>query len=281
MTTTIGATTRMNDNPDLVMTDHPAWTDAADGSENLRVFVMPDGGRFLVRTAGSTVTLDELSQAATKPVAEVFQLPPDALAEVPELAASLASLGTVVRFRTGNLWEAIGTAIIAQTVRDGQAKNLYRALCHAHGERIELAAGEPYRLFPTPEQVLALTVDDFRAVGLHTKRTALQDAAAVYQRQGERWQNMDPRNLVDPLRRLPRVGPWTAHVAVTDWSNDWSLYPFSDLAVRTAARLAAPSQSWPTDERLFASAWRIHTGADLPLVTVLTLAWANRHADTN
>jgi DNA-3-methyladenine glycosylase II len=271
----------MNDTPDVVMTDHPAWTEPADGSGKLRVFVMPDGGRFLVRTAGSTVTLDELSPAATKPVGDLFQLPPDALPEVPELAASLSSLGTVVRFRTGNLWEAIGTAIIAQTVRDGQAKQLYRALCHAHGERIELAAGEPYGLFPTPEQILALTVDDFRAVGLHTKRTALQDAAAVYQRQGERWHRMDPRTLVDLIRRLPRVGPWTAQVAVTDWSNDWSLYPFSDLAVRTAARLAAPSQGWPTDERLFGSAWRMHTGPHLPLITVLTLAWSNLHADTS
>jgi len=270
----------MTDTHDLVMTDHPAWTDAADGSGKLRVFVMPDGGRFLVRTAGSAVTLDNLSPAATKPVGEVFQLPADALTAVPELAASLASLGTVVRFRTGNLWEAIGTAIIAQTVRDGQAKKVYRALCHAHGERVELAAGEPSWLFPTPEQILDLTVDDYRSVDLRTKRTALQDAASVYQRQGERWHSLDPRTLVDPIRRLPRVGPWTAHVAITDWSNDWSLYPFSDLAVRTAARLAAPSGAWPTDERLFGSAWRMHAGPHLPLITVLTLAWGNRHAET-
>ena len=261
---------------DLVMTDHVAWADSADGSQKLRVFEVAGGGRWLLRTTGQTYALGELTAATARPVGDVFALPEGAVAAVPELAAALAGLGTVVRFRTGTLWEAIGTAIISQAIRPVRARQLYQAFCQAHGEVVQVTPGDQFCLFPTPEQVLALAVDDFRAVGLQSRRTALQDAASVYQRQGERWQSLEPRRLVDLLRRLPGVGPWTAQVAVTDWSNDWSLYPFSDVTVRTAARLAAPSGSWPTDERLFASTWRMHTGPHLSVVTALTLAWANQ-----
>jgi DNA-3-methyladenine glycosylase II len=67
---------------------------------------------------------------------------------------------------------------------------------------------------------------------------------------------------------------------VTDWSNDWALYPYGDLAVRTWARRAAPSYPWPTDEATFGNTWRMFTRTHLSLATVLTLAWGNHHGDT-
>src|SRR5918999_1849116 len=118
----------MSDVYDFVMTEHAAWTADADGAK-LRVFVTPDGARQLIRSAGTTFTVHELDRTANPPVYDAFRLPPDALQEVPRLAAALTDLGTVIRFRTGNLWEAIGAAVIRQVVRAGQANTLYHRFC--------------------------------------------------------------------------------------------------------------------------------------------------------
>jgi DNA-3-methyladenine glycosylase II len=265
---------------DFVMTEHAAWTPAVDGAGKLRVFVTPDGGRWLVRAHGPAFTLHELTPAANKPVYDVFSLPPGVLGEVPELAAALAQLGRVARFRTGNLWEAIGTAVIRQVVRAAQAKTLYRDFCQAYGEPLDLPTGGRYWLFPTPEDVLDLSSEQFRAAGLAFKRVVLRDAATCYLRFGQCWQELSPQALIDQLQQVPRVGPWTAHAAATDGSNDWALYPYGDLAVRTWARRAAPSYPWPTDERTFGNTWRMLTRTHLSLATVLTLAWGNHHGDT-
>jgi DNA-3-methyladenine glycosylase II len=269
----------MND-VDFVMTDHPAWIPAGRGGGKVRVLVT-FGGRWLVQTGGPIgFTLRELESAAFKPFYNVFSLPPDALSEMPQLATSLAGLGAVARFRAGNLWDAVGTAAIRQVLREAHGAKLYRQFCQAHGERLGLPTGDDYWLFPTPEAVLDLTPDQFAAVGLASKRQVLRDAANSYLRDGREWQSLSPLQLVEQLRRIPRVGQWTAHAAVADWSNDWTLYPPGDLTLRTWARRAAPDYPWPTDERAFANFWRVLTRTDLGVITILTLAWGNRHADT-
>ncbi|MDQ7904663.1 hypothetical protein RB614_09030 [Phytohabitans sp. ZYX-F-186] len=246
---------------DFVMTDHPAWIPARDGRGKVRVLVTFEG-RWLLRTGPTGFTLRELAPAAFEPAYTVFRLPPHVLNELPQLAASLAGLGAVARFRTGNLWDALGAAAIAQMHRPPHAARLYRQFCYAHGERLRLPGGN-YWLFPTPEAVLDLTPDQFTAVGLAAKRGLLRDAANSYLRDGRHWQTLPPPRLAEQLGRIPRVGQWTAHAAVADWSNDWALYPAGDLTLRTWARRAAPDYPWPTDERAFANCWRMLTRTHL------------------
>jgi DNA-3-methyladenine glycosylase II len=265
---------------DLVMTDHPGWIPARKGGGKLRVFVSVDGGRWLVRTGGPTAfTLRELAPACFKPFSDAFQLPPDALTDLPQLADGLAGLGTVVRFRAGNLWDALGTAAVRQMLRAPHGDRLYRQFCQACGEHVQLPTGEDYWLFPTPETVLDLSREQFEAAGLASKRGVLRDAAASYLRHAQDWYRLSPLRLVEELHRIPGVGRWTAHAAVADRENDWALYPAGDLTLRTWARRAAPDYPWPTDERAFANLWRVLTRTHLGTATVLTLAWGNRHAD--
>jgi DNA-3-methyladenine glycosylase II len=218
---------------DFVTSEHAAWFPTADGGK-VRVFEMPGGGRFRARTTGATLSLCPLGPAVapvvTPPVYDVFRLPPDALDEVPELAAALTSLGSVARFRAGNLWEAIGAAVIRQAMRVAHTTNLHREFCRAHGEPVDLPDSDRYWLFPTPQSVLALSAEQFHTAGLTVKRGALRDAATAYLRHGGRWQLLAPQVLVDQLRRIPGVGVRTALLAVVDWSNDWALYPCGDLA---------------------------------------------------
>ncbi len=261
---------------DFVMTEHPAWMPAGGGWQ--RVFVLPDGGRWCATAQGSTFKLDALTGGLT-PVHDVFTLSNDAASEILELATALRRLGPVVRFRNADLWDAIGTAIIRQVIRARQSKKLYRAFCEAYGERITLPNGGAYSLFPTSEVVLGLSNDQFGSVGMAFKRRPLQAAAEAYLEQGAKWRELTPDALTTELQTVPRIGPWTAHAAVADWSNDWSLYPYADLAVRTWARRAAPSPDWPSDEPTFGRVWRALAGEHLCSLTLLTLAWGSQHGD--
>src|SRR6266566_8091662 len=135
----------------LVITEHAAWRITERG--RYRVFTLPDGGQWLVRANGGELLSFPLMPSGGEPRSDVFTLrrPKMATPEAPELFAALAVLGTVARFRTSDLWEAIATAIIRQVVRAAQSKRLYRDFCQAHGQRITSLNGEGYALFPTAE----------------------------------------------------------------------------------------------------------------------------------
>lgn len=266
----------MSETFDLVMTEHAAWLPMDGGS--LRVLATPDGGRWLATVQDCMLAFDPLTGTGAEPMREVFTLS-DGLDAVPELATALRGLGSVLRLRNTNLWDAIGVAIIRQVIRAGQAKRLYRTFCEAYGDQIALPSGGTYALFPAPEIALELSNEQYSSIGMEFKRRPLRAAAEAYLEQGEKWQEITPGSLTQELQVVPRIGPWTAHAAVADWSNDWSLYPYADLAVRTWAKRAAPSYDWPDDEPTFGRIWRALAGEHLCSLTLMTLAWGSQHGD--
>lgn len=267
----------MSNTFDFVMTEHPAWQAAGSGCR--RVFALLGGGRYMLTVSHGELALHPLVSGSSEPVFDSFVMPDGVLSEIPELATALTRLGTVVRVRNTDLWDAIGTAIIRQVIRAGQSKKLYRAFCESYGERVELPRGGTYALFPAPEIVLGLASEQFASVGMAFKRRPLKASAEAYLNHGAKWRELSPHALIDELQVAPRIGPWTAHAAVADWSNDWALYPYADLAVRTWARRAAPSYFWPTDEASFGRVWRVLAGDHLSSLTLLTLAWGSHHGD--
>lgn len=264
----------------FVITEHAAWRMTERG--RYRVFALPDGGQWLVRVSGGEVLSCPLAASSSEPRFDVFALAGPGVEgrEAPELSSALAALGTVARFRTPDLWEAIATAIIRQVVRAAQAKRLYRDFCQAHGQQITHLSSEGYALFPTAETVLGLHDGQFARVGLMFKRGPLRAAAEAYLQHGPHWRDLPPDVLVQELQRIPRIGPWTAGAAVADYSNDFTHYPYADLAIRTWARRAAPSYPWPDSEQAFAQLWQRLAGDQLATLTLLTLAWGSQHGDT-
>ena len=248
------------------MLDHPAW-DTHDTP--IRAMRTPTGS-WLITAAG--VTLVEGNGAA--PAIDLYDPATLRDAALPAgLRAALNQLGPVWRVRNADLWEALATAIIRQVIRAGQARKMHKAFCAAAGQ----AAG-PTMLIPTPEEVLALTVDDFAGLGMAFKRRPLQAAAAAYLTRRAEWAELTPELLVKAMQAVPRIGPWTAGAAVADHTGNFALYPYADLAVRTWAALADPTTSWPTDEPAFAATWQDLAGPHLSTLTVLTLAWGDHHA---
>ncbi|MET8006271.1 hypothetical protein [Nonomuraea glycinis] len=253
-----------------LMLDHPAWdmrphapaVRATRTSTGLWLLTAtPTPTKALLDGSGAEPTIDSHDPAALRDLA------------LPEgLHAALTQLGPVQRLREASLWDSLATAIIRQVIRARQARAMHHAFRHAAGT----PAG-PTRLLPTPEQVLALTDEEFAQLGMAFKRRPLQAAASAYLAHPE-WPALAPDALIKALQEVPRVGPWTAAAAVADHSGDFSLYPYADLAVRTWAALADPATSWPADEAGFAARWQEVAGPHLSALTVLVLAWGDHHA---
>src|ERR1700733_12899949 len=106
-----GASTEMLETFRFVITEHPAWRSTERG--RYRVFAIPGGGLWLVRVNGGEVLSCPLAASSSEPRFDVFALAGPVVAgrETPDLSSALAALGTVARFRTPDLWEAIATAI--------------------------------------------------------------------------------------------------------------------------------------------------------------------------
>lgn len=262
-----------------VITEHAAWRITQRG--RYRVFALPGGGQWLVRANGCELMSVPLIPSSGEPRFDVFSLlRPEAATDAPELFSALAGLGAVARFRTSDLWEAIATAIIRQVVRAPHAKRLYREFCQAYGQHVTHLNGEEYTLVPTAGTVLGLRDEQFASVGLTFKRLPLRAAAETYLKHEAHWHDLPPEALAEELQRIPRIGPWTAGAAVADYTNDFTYYPYADLAVRTWAKRAAPSQTWPDSEQAFGPLWQRLAGDQLATLTLLTLAWGSQHGDT-
>lgn len=248
-----------------VICDHPGWTLSGQRtlSSDHGVWIAASMPRLEVRPVAGDLT---------GPVPVVDTYTPDALGSaVPRaLAEALTARGPVQRVRTPSLWEALGTAIIRQVIRADQARLMYERFCSAHGRPL---GGAP-SAFPSPRYVLDLIEQDFTELGMKFKARPLRAAAEAFVEYGAKWQGLKPDLLVDEVQAVPRIGPWTAGAAVADFTGDFSLYPYGDMAVRKWVSTAAPGIDWPDDEATFAAQWRsfASTRAELSTLTVLTLA---------
>ncbi|MCW2943380.1 MAG: hypothetical protein JWR24_97 [Actinoallomurus sp.] len=256
----------------LVIRDHPGWTSA--GALSLRA--LGSGAR---RSAVAVNADDWHTYGSASAEPDVFDLvvfPPS----VPSsLAHSLAAMGPVVRWRNPDLWDALATAIIRQVIRADQARLLYRRFCAAHGEPVDTPHGTVH-VMPDAAAVAELPAEEFQALGMAFKRSPLQAAALAYLDHGGKWCELSPRRLVEELQTVPRIGPWTAGATAADFTHEWTLYPYGDLAVRKRAVAAAPDIDWPAKEDAFAARWRDITAGQLGPITVLTLAFGGHHGDS-
>lgn len=266
-------------NVDWVMTDHPSWLVADDASAYRAVRNRDAVWVLTVSRAGGgpAVGARPVTGDAGQPPLDIVD--PAGLTGPRTMVSGLRQLGTVARWRNPDLWDALATSIVRQVIRAGQARKLYRGFCRAHGEPVDAGLGTTW-LFPTPTAVLDLPASEFAALGLAFKARPLRAAAEAYLEFGAKWAELDPHALLVELQTVPRIGPWTAGATVADLTNDYALYPYADLAVRTWAKHLAPRRTWPDSEAEFADKWARLAGDQLSEWTLLTLAWGVHHAST-
>lgn len=261
-----------------VMLDHPSWMTADNGTAVRAVRAGTAVWAVVCSPAsdGWRVDVGLVSGEGAPPVLDMAD--PAGLTGPDELTRPLREGGVVARLRNPDLWDALATSIIRQVIRAGQARKLYRALCTEHGDQVPTPLGAA-RLFPTPQTVLSLPDTEFARLGLAFKARPLRAAAGAFLESGASWAGMEPAQLLEAVQQVPRIGPWTAGATGADVTNDFSFYPFADLAVRTWVARLAPGRDWPGAEPEFAQAWQALAGPQLSAWTLLTLAWGVRHAN--
>lgn len=263
----------------IMMLDHYGWQHRDDGRA-WRVLRSAGSVWAVVCTPGRTGghRTEIVRLAGDTDVAPVVDtIDPRNLTGDAVVCDPLRADGPVARVRNSDVWEALGLAVTRQVIKAATARENYRRFCEAYGERYDTAAG-PAWLFPSPETVLALTDAEFDVLRMKFFRGALRSAAEASLKSADDWAGMTGELLVAAVQSVRRIGPWTAGAAAADVTNDYSLYPFADLAVRTGAGKLAPSVDWPKPEPEFGRLWHAMAGGQLSEWTLLTLAWGVRHA---
>ena len=187
----------------------------------------------------------------------------------PSIRQNLAKLDGLQRLDAGAAWEALGTAVIRQVIRAGQARKVWHQLA------VVLAKpDDPIGRFPSAERFLAASEPELAQAGLGFKIRTLRTVAEACQSEQHRWDRLDPIELHDDWLAVPGIGPWSAGAAIADLRNAWQLYPHDDLAVRTWATRAFPELHIPTDRQPFLRLWNDWAGGAPGTLTVLTLGWS-------
>lgn len=152
-------------------------------------------------------------------------------------------------------FEVAVRAILGQQVSIGRARMLNGRLVRRCGAvRPDAVTGEPTPLFPTPEEVLAADLSDLGVPGARVRGLgALAEAALadpdLFGREGP----LDA--IVDRLRAIRGVGPWTAHYVAMRACRHPDAFPASDVGLlRGAAR--GGRRPTPAELSARAEAWR-------------------------
>ncbi len=143
-------------------------------------------------------------------------------------------------------------AILGQQVSVRAATTLGGRFAEAFGRKIKTPFAELDRLSPLPERIAEANVDDIGALGITGARAASIIALAAACASGgiSLTPGTPPEAAMEHLRRLPGIGPWTAHYIAMRALRWPDAFPKEDLALRhalgdvTPAAADALSQGW-------------------------------------
>ncbi|WP_280497201.1 hypothetical protein [Nocardia asiatica] len=252
----------------MIMTDHPGWLRTDDGIA-YRALATRESAALITYTCTADDHVISPNDAEFRMDTIVPEL---CLAGPADLIEPLKAAGPVARVANPSLWDALSAAIMRQVIQAGHARTRYVRFCTAYGEPVT-RDGLTAALFPSPERVLDLTDHQFKQLGAAFPAPVLRAAARAFLTYGQLWETLPAAELVTALQAIDRVGAWTAQTAVADYTNDFSFYDYSDIAVQPAARRLNPDRQWPEGKRAFKAAWEDLAGRQLSAWTLLTLAW--------
>jgi len=124
-------------------------------------------------------------------------------------------------------------------------------------------AGRPRKKFPTPKDVIAMSDEKLRSVGLSRSKTAyIKDLAARFLDgtiTPKEFPKMSDEEIIEHLVRVKGVGVWTAHMFLIFALNRPDVLPTGDLAIRKGFQKAFKLRSIPTEKKMHEIAM-LHAG---------------------
>jgi 3-methyladenine DNA glycosylase/8-oxoguanine DNA glycosylase len=154
-------------------------------------------------------------------------------------------------------FDVVAGVVLQQRVAFADAARAFGLIAHRHGVQTDEGP-----CFPSPAQVLALTVDDFIAIGVDPKRARALRAVAAEMERTSLLRPFAPSSTLDErvavltrdrarLARLPGIGPWTIGMTMGFSRGDADAVVVGDLHLPhlVTATLGA-GRGQPTDERM-------------------------------
>lgn len=215
----------------------------------------------------------ELRAAAADYVREWFGLDED-LRPFYEMARRDALLAPAVAAHAGlrligipDLFEALVWSVIGQQITLGFAYAMKKRLVETYGESlpIETAAGEaPYRLFPRPARLAALTPNDLRPLQFSVRKAEYIIGIARLMEEGRLSKSslsaMSEQEAREALLAIRGVGAWTADYVGMKCLRRASAFPATDAGLHQALRSGLRLDRKPLPEEIARAAapWRGH-----------------------
>ncbi|OWR30010.1 DNA-3-methyladenine glycosylase [Saccharibacillus sp. O23] len=215
----------------------------------------------------------ELRAAAADYVREWFGLDDD-LRPFYGMARRDALLAPAVAAHAGlrligipDLFEALVWSIIGQQITLGFAYAMKKRLVETYGEALpfETAPGEaPYRLFPRPERLAALTPDDLRPLQFSGRKAEYVIGIARMMEEGRLSKSSlaetSEEEAREALLAIRGVGAWTADYVGMKCLRRASAFPATDAGLHQALRsgLNLGRKPLPAEIVQAAAPWRGH-----------------------
>lgn len=221
------------------------------------------------RLLASSGTVD--TAALTRQLEGMLNLSSDrmpfyAAAADPALRATIDRMYGLSAFQAESLFEALAITMIEQQIALRMAQQAERWLVEQLGEALHYQ-GETYAVFPTPERIAALTVDDLRPLKITFQRMARLIALAQNAASGsldlEGIRALPAEEAYAAVRAISGVGHWTAAWALLRACGHYLYFGSADVALRAAVNVyhfgAEGRAAAPAVDDLFAR-YRPHDG---------------------
>jgi len=174
--------------------------------------------------------------------------------------------------RTRAVFEALVPVVLTQQVTTGEARESYRHLVNAVGER---APGPfPLKLPPSPAVLAGMPYWTFHRFKIERRRAEIIIRAARSAKRLEETVDMDIADAYQRLRAFPGVGPWTAAKVAMVALGDADAVPVGDYHLPHSIGYALEGTPRSSDDRMLEllEPYRGHRARVVRLITTAGIA---------
>ncbi|WP_430034707.1 DNA-3-methyladenine glycosylase family protein [Peribacillus simplex] len=160
-----------------------------------------------------------------------------------------------------DLFEAIAWGILGQQINLTYAYTLKRRLVEGFGDFVEFE-GKQYWLFPKPDVIAKLTVEDFADLRMTVKKCEYLIAVAQLIAEGELTKEklLNAKNVKEAEKMLTKIrgiGPWTANYVLMRCLRFPAAFPIDDVGLHNSLKLVMQTEVKPTKAEIWklSEAW--------------------------
>jgi len=149
-----------------------------------------------------------------------------------------------------DLFEALCWGILGQQINLSYAYTLKRRLVESFGSSIE-HQGKRYWIFPTPEDIARLTVEDLSELRMTIKKCEYLIDVAQLMVEGKLTKELlkkteDFQTAEKMLTSIRGIGPWTANYVLMRCLRFPNAFPIADVGLHNALKLLLGTDKKPT-----------------------------------